>query len=325
MPICPECGEEVDDGYMFCPECGHDVDRSTGSAEEAQSTGSDRAAGAERDAWGATSADAAGTDAAGSTDDEGDTESAGQTEQGASERAATAEESTADPVDGPVTNADGESPFGEGPFSFAAGYATRDGWKSVLVGGLIELVGSLVPFVGLLVTGFGFRVAGAAARGQTDPPAFDEYGEMFVDGFRYVVLALVFLLAFGLGGAVLTVGGSAVHETVGTVVMVLVFAVAFYAFPASLTAYAAHRDVERALSPAYAGAFALTGTYLKAYLLFLVFGAVVFVAALLSLITIVGVLFVSAWGTYACSALWGYYYREAVACGEVPPAPADPV
>jgi hypothetical protein len=52
---------------------------------------------------------------------------------------------------------------------------------------------------------------------------------------------------------------------------------------------------------------------------------VYFIVLFISVFTIVGVFVVAAYGTYFFASFWGYYYREAVAAGSVPPAPAEPV
>lgn len=315
MPYCPECGVRVEDGDRFCPECG---------TELAGTQASDQDDGTEQESWGTTNTEVGGR-TAGVDDGPATTGTSREASAEPAEPIPTAgDESTASGQAAPATDetpetdVEGPSPFEEGPFSFAAGYATKNGWESVLVGGLVNLV----PFGSFLVYGHSFRVATAAARGQTEPPEFDRWGDVFVDGLRVTALVFLYALAFGLTGLILTAIGSAVHEALGGLLFVGVALAGLYLFPASLTTYAAHGSMAAALSPSHAGAFATTVTYVKAYVLYLVFSFVVSIVTVVSLFTIVGVLFVIPWANYAYGALWGYFYRESVEREEVPPAPA---
>lgn len=85
--------------------------------------------------------------------------------------------------------------------------ATRD----LIIGGALVLA-SPVLLPGLLLEGYLLRVMNAGARGRGVPPAFGDWGRLLVDGFKAVVVAVVWGL---LPLVVLAVG------TVATAVFVL--------------------------------------------------------------------------------------------------------
>lgn len=228
---------------------------------------------------------------------------------------------TAESAREPVAEASDETdPFERRRLSFALSYPARDGYEPFLLGSIFALVGSVVPLLALFTYGYTFRVTGAAADGRTDPPEFDDFLGLFVDGLRATVALLV------LGGVTVAVGASvaAVAEQVGLAGGVRALAVALVAFgglyltPAVLTAYAATRRFPRAFSSRYAGAFATSTRYLEAFAawVLMLFGAAVL--WLVSILTLVGPAFVSTYAGYVCGAFWGYQYREAADAGVVP-------
>ncbi len=337
MPNCAECGEELDEGHMFCPNCGADLD-------DRSATGT----GTDGESWGATNDEVGGGSggsddvddgAAASTDEWGTTETgdvvptAGDADAGGAASTSGDDGPDGDPsataADPPATDVEGPSPHTDGAFSFAAKYAVRDGYDPLLIGSVIYLGVFLVPvigpFLGFFVRGYGFRLTQAAARGQTAPPEFDDYGDLFVDGLKLFGLGLLYGLAFLFVAGLTAAVGYAVHEVLGLVVLAGWVLVAGYFYPAVRAILAATDSFEAALSPERVAAFAFTGTYLKAYLLWIPISILVAVVALASLFTIVGIVAVAAWALYLQAAYWGYHYREAVAKGEVPSPPSAPV
>jgi hypothetical protein len=228
-----------------------------------------------------------------------------------------------DPEQPPATDVDGPNPHGDSILAFAVRQPTKRGLLPVAAGGALEFAAMLVPFINVIVNGYAFRLAGAAARGQTEPPAFEDIGDLLVDGFRFVAVTVVYLLAGTVLGGLLTGVAWAMSDLLGAVVGVTVALGFAYLFPASVTVYAAHRELEAAFDPALVGGFLRTGTYVKGYLAYVVLAITVTLIGGVSLITLIGIFFVVAWATYAYGALWGYCYREAVAKGQVSPAPAE--
>lgn len=220
---------------------------------------------------------------------------------------------------------DETDPFERDSLSFGLSYPARDGYEPFFLGSVFALVGSVVPLLALFTHGYTFRLTGAAAGGRADPPEFDDFRGLFVDGLRATAGLLV------LGGVTVAVGASvaAVAEQVGLRGGVRDLAVALVAFaglyltPAVLTAYAATRRFPRAFSGRYAGAFATSTRYLEAFAawVLLLFGAAVL--WVVSVLTLVGPAFVSTYAGYVSAAFWGYHYREAAEAGVVPAVDRD--
>lgn len=313
MPRCTECDREVEAGVIFCPDCGGEVPAPPPAAAEAEeesvargddyedlvlpdSDGSE-ASGAE------SAADASRSDAAAEARDDG---------EGTSER------SLGTDVEGPV-------PFDRGPLTFALTYPTGAGYESVLVGGVAELFGALIPVFQLPIRGYGFRLAGAAARGQSAPPAFEDPGRLFADGLRALLVTLTYVVVVGGVAAGLYFLGESVVAGVGVQLAAVAVLLGAFALPASLTAYAATGSFSAAFAPEYAGAFLASGPYAKGVLLWLAVLLGLAMVTLVTFFTFVGGFFAVAWGWYVSASLWGYYYRQAVAKGVVPSPPDEVV
>lgn len=295
MPRCTECDRDVEAGVIFCPDCGGEVPAAKPPVGEGAGSASDQLI-PDREAGGAVAPAPA---------DEG---------------------GEAEPVDEPpTTDVDGPSPFERGPLSFAVTYPLRQGSEAILYGGVAELIGAIVPLFQLPVRGHGFRLAGAAARGQSEPPAFDDVGDLLADGLRWLAVVLAYVLVVGAVAGAAWYAGRTLVVGRGAEFAALVALLGAYPLPASLTAAAATRSVGAAFSPTTAGAFATSGPYAKALLLWLLASLAIGLLGLAALLTIVGAFFVVAWATYVTGSLWGYYYRQAVAKGVVPAPPDEPI
>ncbi|KAA9408977.1 DUF4013 domain-containing protein [Haloarcula hispanica] len=90
-----------------------------------------------------------------------------------------------------------------------------DDWTvTVLIGGVLSLLAFLlVP--GILVYGYLVQAVRERADGATEPPAFEDWGELFVGGLKAWVIGIVYMLVplvvFGV-----TVGGSLFAMATGT-------------------------------------------------------------------------------------------------------------
>lgn len=82
----------------------------------------------------------------------------------------------------------------------------EEGWvRTVLIGGVLSLLGVLiVPTI--LVAGYLVRVVRATMHGDEQPPVFDEWGDMAVDGLKATVIALVYGLVPMIVAGVLVAG-----------------------------------------------------------------------------------------------------------------------
>ncbi|GCF13081.1 hypothetical protein Harman_10160 [Haloarcula mannanilytica] len=90
-----------------------------------------------------------------------------------------------------------------------------DDWTvTVLIGGVLSLLSFLIV-PGFLVYGYLVRAVRERADGATQPPAFEDWGELLVDGVKAWVIGLVYMLVplivFGV-----TVGGSLFAMATGT-------------------------------------------------------------------------------------------------------------
>ncbi|EMA00950.1 Protein of unknown function [Haloarcula vallismortis] len=90
-----------------------------------------------------------------------------------------------------------------------------DDWTTtVLIGGVLSLLSFLVVPV-ILVYGYLVQAIGERADGATQPPAFEDWGELLVDGLKAWLISIVYMLVplvvFGV-----TVGGSLFAMATGT-------------------------------------------------------------------------------------------------------------
>lgn len=112
--------------------------------------------------------------------------------------------------------------------------------KTVLIGGVCILLGFLLVPI-LLVYGYLLRVLKAGSEDAAEPPVFDEWGGMLVDGLKVIAVSLVFFLipiVVGLVGMAL--GGLAGGEggALGVLFALIAFVawiLAMYLLPAGLT------------------------------------------------------------------------------------------
>ncbi|WP_424017294.1 DUF4013 domain-containing protein [Halorientalis pallida] len=222
---------------------------------------------------------------------------------------------------GPETNPEGKSPFEGGVFSLSLGYSFQNDKRPLVIGGLITLAGMIVPFVGWISTGYGFQLCRAVARGQTQRPDFDDYGEMFIDGMWLTLVVLVYGGAFMALVFALVLGATQANEPVALAGVLGLLVLLLYLLPGALTVVAATEEMGAAFSTEYLVPFVLSGTYLKAMVLWTVLSVGLWIALFLSIFTIVGFPFVSALFNYVAGTFWGYFYREAAERGDVPPAP----
>src|SRR6056297_3190374 len=87
-----------------------------------------------------------------------------------------------------------------------------DAVRTILVGGLLSVLGFLiVPAV--LVQGYVLRVLGRVADGDTDPPAFDDWGALAVDGVKALVVAAVYAVVPVVLAVAFVGGGVAVADS----------------------------------------------------------------------------------------------------------------
>ncbi|MFC6973524.1 DUF4013 domain-containing protein [Halomicroarcula sp. GCM10025709] len=207
--------------------------------------------------------------------------------------------------------------------------------ETILVGGVLTLLGVLfVPI--LVVYGYLVRVVRAVSAGDDAvPPAFDDWGELLVDGVVAFVVSFVYALvpATFVTVAVLTfvipvtvVGGTEVTQLPRTVaaggvllaILVAVLAVvvllgALYLLPAALAAYAVTGRIASAFSPSTLRAIGGDGSYAIALIVALVIGFLAQVIGGLAAATVIGVLlvpFITFYGNVAAAYAIGIGVRD---------------
>ena len=193
-----------------------------------------------------------------------------------------------------------------------------------LLGLLIPLVGQMVALVVQLpLVGYTVRVLRASARGEERPPRFDDWGDLFVDGLKGVVVSIVYTIPVGVLMFALVVGGVFAagfsSDPTGTtpatsgpppefgVAFLVLFGVAMllglsvaYLVPAAMANFAAHDDLGKAFALREVVGTAFTADYFVAALIAVVVGLILgFVGVLLSVLLVgLAVLFYTQVVTY---------------------------
>ncbi|KTG08431.1 hypothetical protein AUR64_18995 [Haloprofundus marisrubri] len=213
-----------------------------------------------------------------------------------------------------------------------------DDWlKNVLIGGVLSLLGFLI-IPTFLVLGYLLRVVRSSMRGEERPPAFDEWGEMLVDGLKgfaialaYSLVPLLLAIVFAVLTGVTANGGDigVVSGLFGLVGALLVFVTSLavaYALPAGLASYAETDRMGSAFDTGMLRSTLTSGTYATAWVTaFVVFLGAGIVAGALNVVpllgTVVGV-FVSFYaavaGYHIIGRAWGEMHPVEMRDGEMP-------
>lgn len=185
---------------------------------------------------------------------------------------------------------------------------TDDDWtRTVLIGGILSLLGVLVVPT-LLVFGYLVRVLRGTMHGDDRPPAFDEWGDLFVDGVKAFAITLAYgfvpaavgtavvvggILSFAVvagGGNGAAAGGLGLAVViVGSLLALALGLVAAYVAPAATAAFAETGRLRAAFSVSDLRPVLLSGTYATAWLsAFVVVVAGGLVGAALNAIPVLG-------------------------------------
>lgn len=205
----------------------------------------------------------------------------------------------------------------ESTYRFALTYPFENGVADLLKGGLtlffLFLIVPLFTFSGYL-----YRLGRGAALGDPVPPSFDDWAALTKDGFFFVLTyATLYVGSFliwlftGMGIVALTS-----NRTLTGIFGVLFMLILSYLYPAVLTVYVATDSMREAFTPSRIGEFALTGTYLKAWLMYLPLVFILSTLITFSLVTIVGVFFALALTGTVIASYWGHVYYRSTATGD---------
>ena len=208
--------------------------------------------------------------------------------------------------------------------------------KTILIGGVLGLLGFLV-IPAILVIGFYLRTLRAAIAGDDEPPVFDEWGDLLVDGLKGFVIGLVYfvvpaaILMISVGGvaaAAIATGdvglGTIAGAVTGFSVAFVLAVIAWYVLPAALANAVAADRVGAAFAFGDLKAVLLDGDYAVSWLLAL--GLVVAASILVGVLNLIPPLgFVAgAFVNFYVGVVAFYLYGRAFAGIERPEAGPEP-
>lgn len=181
--------------------------------------------------------------------------------------------------------------------------------KTMIIGAAC-LVFSFLILPAILIQGYLVRVLRAGAEGSEEPPVFDEWGEMLVDGLKLFVISLAYFIvpivlwfiatSLFVGGVLMGTAGDGAAGGIGAgvglvgVLLVfitfLLFLAAGYLLPAAATNFARKDDIGAAFDVDTVTSGALTAEYLVAAVIAIVLGLVLNMVGSFLLIVLVGFL-----------------------------------
>ncbi len=90
----------------------------------------------------------------------------------------------------------------------AVRYPSQD-WKNVIILGIISILSFLI-IPAFIVGGYFFRIIKATIAGSDELPEFDDWGEMFIDGLKLIIVGIIYAIPIFIISAILGLGQSAV-------------------------------------------------------------------------------------------------------------------
>lgn len=171
----------------------------------------------------------------------------------------------------------------------------------IIIGGLLGF-GSFLIIPAFALMGYLVWVLGGAARGEKEPPAFDDWGEMIVDGLKATVVTLVygvipFVLVFvsifviAGGGATGSEAGMGILGSIGLLgilVSVVAMFVLYYLIPAALTNMALEGAIGSAFDFGTIKQVVLSVEYLVAWLIPFILAFIANIITAVLAVTIIG-------------------------------------
>lgn len=206
-------------------------------------------------------------------------------------------------------------------------YPARGDWIGrIAIGGLL-LIFSVLLLPLFLVMGYLINVLKTTVNGDSEPPAFEAWGDLFVKGIVGTVISFVYsivpFLIFGgiavvftgLGGLVGGDGGG-ILAGIGFLTFLLAIPVVFlvyYMVPAALTNYAIEGKLGAAFEFGTLKPVLLSGEYLVAVLAPLVVAVLLWIVTGILSITIIGVVlvpFLQFYGQVAVFRMFGSAFKS---------------
>ncbi|WP_435334400.1 DUF4013 domain-containing protein [Haloarchaeobius sp. TZWWS8] len=202
-----------------------------------------------------------------------------------------------------------------------------EGLKRLAIGGLLILLSIFIVPI-FLVIGYLVAVLRETLQGSTEPPAYDDWGALFVDGLTAFVIGLVYglvplaifgVVAFGFLGAGAAAGGNgggiiAGFGLLSLLLLIPVYVVVYYITPAALANFAREGRLGAAFDFTTLGNVVTSGDYVVAALVAIGISLVANVATTLLAATVVGLVvvpFVSFYVQVATFRLFGSAFAKA--------------
>ncbi|WP_229727245.1 DUF4013 domain-containing protein [Haloarcula argentinensis] len=197
-----------------------------------------------------------------------------------------------------------------------------DSWiAQMLIGGV------LLVFFFLLIPVFAFngyllRVIGTTVEGESEPPAWDDWGGLIIDGIKFSIVGLVYSIVpivaiFGIGSVLLGLGGAAGNSGGGIIagfglmtflLLIPVLFLVYYIVPAALANMAVEGSLGAAFDFSLLKNVVLTSDYFIAVLMPIVVGIITNLISNILAVTVIGLVlvpFVTYYGQVAVFRMFG--------------------
>ncbi|EMA24731.1 hypothetical protein C443_06214 [Haloarcula argentinensis DSM 12282] len=187
--------------------------------------------------------------------------------------------------------------------------------------------GVLLVFFFLLIPVFAFngyllRVIGTTVDGESEPPAWDDWGELIIDGIKFSIVGLVYSIVpivaiFGIGSVLLGLGGAAGESGGGIIagfglmtilLLIPVMFLVYYIVPAALANMAVEGSLGAAFDFSLLKNVVLTSDYFIAVLMPIVVGIITNLISNILAVTVIGLVlvpFVTYYGQVAVFRMFG--------------------
>lgn len=221
-----------------------------------------------------------------------------------------------------------------------------DWLKTIAIGGVLGILSAfIVPAI--LVSGYLIREMRGVIGGETEPPKFGSWGDMFVEGVKAIVIGLIYaavpFIMFLIAGGVFVLSApfqtgqmlspasvNALLNPLGTAFAGLLALIVAYLLPAALANFSVHGSVRSGFEYGNISRLVLSGDYLFAWLIALAIGFVLGAISAGLNLTIVGAVlvpFLTFYTSMVVYYLYGNAYRKVIGPGEdyyAKPAPEAP-
>lgn len=220
-------------------------------------------------------------------------------------------------------------------------YPLRGDWIGrVAIGGILGFL-SILVIPAFAISGYTLDVIRRTVAGEDEPPEWDDWGELIVDGIKVAIVGFVYsivptVVILGLGFVLLGIGGAAgdagggILAGVGILTFLLLIPVMFvvyYLVPAALANMAIKGNLGAAFDVQVMREVVLTSEYFLAVLMPIVVGILLNVVASILAFTVVGLVlvpFVSFYGQVAVFRMFGTAFANTSGkSGESRSAPRD--